>query len=73
MIIPIGLSDSGTESILGVTGANEGDVPINATIEVTPNFEENGITCSGDQLTLLSPLTLTHRLMKLILYIMMVI
>ena len=23
-------------------------MPINATIEVTPNFEENGITCSGD-------------------------
>ena len=53
----IGLFDSGTESILEFPGVNEGDVPINATIEVTPNFEENGITCSGDQLTLLSPLT----------------
>ena len=44
----IGLFDNGTESILEFPGVNEGDVPINATIEVTPNFEENGITCSGD-------------------------
>ena len=44
----IGLTDSGTESIPEFAGVNEGDVPINATIEVTPNFEENGITCSGD-------------------------
>ena len=44
----IGLFDSGTESILEFPGVNEGDVPINATIEVTPNFGENGITCSGD-------------------------
>ena len=44
----IGLSDAGTENISEFTGVNDGDVPINATIEVIPSFEENGINCSGD-------------------------
>ena len=44
----IGLSDSGTESISDFTAVNDGDIPITATIEVTPSFEENGLSCLGE-------------------------
>ena len=27
---------------------NDGDIPITATIEVIPSFEENGLSCSGE-------------------------
>ena len=44
----IGFSDSGSDSISEFTGINDGDIPISANIEVTPTYENGGVTCVGN-------------------------
>ncbi|RIJ49966.1 HYR domain-containing protein [Maribellus luteus] len=43
----IGLVASGTGSIAAFNASNTGNVPVIATIEVTPVYTNNGVSCSG--------------------------
>ena len=44
----IGIANSGNENISEFAAVNDGDIPVTATIEVIPSFEENGLSCSGE-------------------------
>jgi gliding motility-associated-like protein len=43
----VGSATSGTGNLPSFTGINTGDVPIVANVEITPQYEINGITCNG--------------------------
>jgi len=46
----IGLAADGTGDIASFTATNTGTVPVVAIITVTPEFDNAGVVCSGDQL-----------------------
>jgi Secretion system C-terminal sorting domain/Ig-like domain CHU_C associated len=43
----IGLAASGTGNIPSITAINNGNAPVTATIVVTPNYTNNGVSCDG--------------------------
>ena len=53
----IGLAAAGSGDIPSFTAVNPGTAPVIATIEVTPHYENGGVTCDGRQRHLQLPLT----------------
>ena len=43
----IGLAAAGSGDIPSFTAVNPGTAPVIATIEVTPHYENGGVTCDG--------------------------